>query len=139
MKLSFNAGNLNKVTIKNPVLAGFLFILSGIIVFLCIYGFKPLIVNYTGWIMGRGDLTQHYLGWCFFRSDPWTLPLGYTRSFGYPIGINITFTDSIPLFALFFKLLNPILPAEFQYFGMWELLCFILQALIGGFLLRHVF
>ena len=89
--------------------------------------------------MNKGDLTQHFLGWCFFRSDPWALPLGFTKSFGYPIGINITFTDSIPLFAFFFKLLNPILPPEFQYFGIWELACFILQALFGGLLIRLFF
>ncbi|MDD7638976.1 MAG: DUF6311 domain-containing protein, partial [Subdoligranulum variabile] len=40
---------------------------------------------------------------------------------------SILFTDSIPLLALLGKLFSPILPARFQYFGWWGLLCYALQ------------
>lgn len=46
-----------------------------------------------------------------------------------PIGLSIVYMDVIPLFALVGKLISPILPANFQYFGLWSLLCY---ALIGG-------
>lgn len=44
--------------------------------------------------------------------------------------VSIVYTDSIPLFALLFKILSPLLPANFQYFGLFELLSY---ALMGGF------
>jgi hypothetical protein len=41
---------------------------------------------------------------------------------------SIVFTDSIPIAAYIAKLFNPILPATFQYLGIWIWLCFVLQA-----------
>ena len=38
-------------------------------------------------------------------------------------------SDSNPLFAMLFKLLGPILPATFQYFGLWIVVCFVLQSI----------
>ena len=42
----------------------------------------------------------------------------------------VSFTDSIPLFAIFFKLFSAVLPSTVQYFGLFVLICFMLQ---GGF------
>jgi hypothetical protein len=44
---------------------------------------------------------------------------------------SIGYTDSIPLLALFFKLFNSWLPANFQYFGFWLFSCYLLQAYFG--------
>jgi hypothetical protein len=41
---------------------------------------------------------------------------------------SIVFTDSIPLLAIPFKAISSFLPYPFQYFGLWALLCFVLQA-----------
>jgi hypothetical protein len=41
---------------------------------------------------------------------------------------SIVFKDSIPIAAYIAKLFNPILPATFQYLGIWIWLCFVLQA-----------
>lgn len=49
-------------------------------------------------------------------------------SFGLEMGSSIIVSDSLPLLALFFKLLSPLLPGTFQYFGLWIFLCFVLQA-----------
>ena len=46
------------------------------------------------------------------------------------------FTDSIPLLAVPFKILSPLLPKDFQYFGLWGLLCLVLQAVLGAHILR---
>ena len=45
----------------------------------------------------------------------------------YPLKTSVIYTDSIPIFAVFFKLFRSILPQQFQYFGIWGLLCFVLQ------------
>src|SRR5699024_4406896 len=51
--------------------------------------------------------------------------------------VSIIFTDSIPLFAIIFKLFRSWLPETFQYFGIWGLLCFALQGGLGALLIRH--
>ena len=105
--------------------------------FISIYGTRVLNVTYVDWLMNqRGDLAQHFLGWVFFRNEPWSFPLGVIKSIGYPFEISIVFTDSIPLFALFFKLLNPILPNHFQYFGIWGIISFALQGGIASLIFR---
>lgn len=39
--------------------------LVGNITFICIFGVHVLNVTYTDWLLGGGDITQNYLGWCF--------------------------------------------------------------------------
>ena len=95
------------------------------------------IVNPTNrdWLM-KGDSASHYLGWEFFRNSPvlqW--PVGANPSYGNGFANSIVNTDSIPLAAFFFKMFNPLLPNSFQYFGIWILLCFILQAVFAWKLL----
>lgn len=121
-----NTSNLFK-SIKGYFLGGFI---AGIILFILLYGVKVLNFTNVDWLMNSGDLSQHYLGWEFFRDSAWTFPLGMIKGLGYPFGVAVSYMDSIPLFAIFFKLLNPILPKNFQYFGLFGLLCFGLQ---GGF------
>jgi hypothetical protein len=82
-----------------------------------------------------GDKTSaSYIGWLFFRHQPWTWPLGVLHGAGAPASslLNI---DSIPLLAVFFKLLGRGLPADFQYMGMWLAACYVLQGLFAWRLL----
>ena len=85
-----------------------------------------------------GDSATHYMGWEFFRHTSllqW--PLGLNPKLGLDISSSIAFTDSIPLAAFIFKPLNFLLPATFQYLGMWILVCFILQVYLAARLLSH--
>lgn len=106
----------------------------GILVFLWIYGVEVLDVTNVAWLLdsqeieGLWDLKQHYLGWVLYRNTPWTFPIGLLDGVAAE-SISVAYTDSIPLFAIFFKILSPILPESFQYFGLFELLTY---ALIGG-------
>ena len=109
----------------------------GIAAFLCIYGVHVLDVTYTDWLLGGGDLTQHYLGWCFFRDSAWTFPIGLTDRMSWPYEVSVIYTDSVPLLAVFFKLFRGILPERFQYFGLWGLICFMLQGAFGSLLIYH--
>jgi len=47
------------------------------------------------------------------------------------IGSTIIYTDSLPLMAILFKPFSQFLPVDFQYLGMWILLCYILMAYFG--------
>ena len=105
----------------------------GALAFLLIYGFTPLDVTSDFWLRGgfvEKDIQQHYAGWLFYRDSPLSLPLGLAQGINWPAGISVLYTDSIPLFAVLFRLLAGILPPVFQYFGIYTLLCFMLQ---GGF------
>ena len=121
--------------LQNPYLLFILGCLLGSLVFVCIYGLAVVNVTNVAWLTdssqaeGLWDLTQHYLGWVFYRKSPWHFPLGLVEGL-YSQPVSIVYTDSIPLFALFFKMLSPLLPANFQYFGLFELLSY---ALMGGF------
>ncbi len=107
--------------------------LLGGVAFLFIYGFRILDVTYIDRMLvreGVEDLPQHYLGWEFFRRSAWSFPFGNIEGLIYPETVSVVYTDSIPLFAVFFKLFSTFLPANFQYFGIFTLICFLLQ---GGF------
>jgi hypothetical protein len=110
--------------------------LLGFIVFTCIYGLEIVKPCNTEWLIG-GDLEQHNIGWQAFRRDPWFFPLGMFNSLTYPYPVSIIYTDSIPLVASFFKMLSPILPEHFQYFGLWGLLCILLQSFLGAKILKR--
>lgn len=115
-------------------------VIIGIAAFIFVYGIEPLRFTGTGWIargFGGDDITQHQTGWEFYRRSPWTFPLCKALRLGYPEGTSISYTDSIPIAALFFKIISPLLPESFQYFGLYTCLCFALQGLFSAALLYH--
>lgn len=110
----------------------------GGIVFIGLYGLGTLDITNDTWIYNgyiERDIVQHYAGWLFYRESPWTFPLGVAANLFYPAGTAITFTDSIPIVAIIAKAGSAILPHDFQYFGVWVLLCCILQAFFATKLL----
>ena len=110
------------------VFGSFFSISFGIALFFLVVGPLALNPSNIAWLSGGFDPTQHYLGWVFFRNGPWTFPLGLNPNFGLAISSSIVYSDSIPLLALLFKPFSSWLPETFQYFGIWLLICFILQA-----------
>ncbi|WP_053214415.1 DUF6311 domain-containing protein [Pseudomonas sp. Q12-87] len=102
-------------------------VLLGVLAFLLVIGPRVLDPTNIAWL-GEGDAATHYMGWAFFRHSPWTFPLGMNPSYGLELGNGIIFSDSNPLLALLFKPFSAWLPETFQYFGLWLLTCFILQA-----------
>ena len=111
--------------------------LIGVTAFLCIYGVHVLNVAYTDWLLGGGSLTQNYLGWCFYRNSDWMFPIGLMDEITYPNSVSVIYTDSVPLLAVFFKIFRGLLPEDFQYFGLWGLLCFGAQGAFGALLIFH--
>lgn len=125
--------------IKKIIPTEYITAILSVFLFLLFYGWRCLDVTNTDWLMVGGDLSQHYLGWKFYRFASWELPIGMMDTIAYPFKESILFTDSIPIFAVLFKLLSPILPKSFQYFGLWGLMCFILQGVIGCNILKKYF
>ncbi len=110
-------------------------VLIGGLSFALIYGVNSLIVTNDKWLFNAEDLNQHYIGWKFFRRTSWRLQIGLIDGIT-EAPISIIYTDSIPLFAILFKLLSPILPETFQYFGLWALTCLVLQTYFAMILLN---
>ena len=108
----------------------------GGILFIYLYGIAVLNPTFDAWLMQGEDLNQHYLGWEFFRDSPWMFPVGMIQGISVE-PVSVISTDSIPLFALFFKLLSPILPSVFQYFGLFGIVCFVLQGIFGALIVRR--
>ena len=102
----------------------------GLAAFLAVAGAAPLDATSIGWLY-EGDAATNYLGWAFFRTSPWSWPLAANPAYGMDIAGSVMMADANPLLALPFKLLSPLLPAQFQYFGWWLLACFLLQALFA--------
>jgi hypothetical protein len=127
----------NKILYSSP----FVFICGGLLgtlFFIYIFGTAILDFTYTDWLMSGGDLSQHYLGWKLFRNSAWHFPLGLTDNIVYPFKISIIYTDSIPFFAVIFKLLSPVLPENFQYFGLFGILCYALQGGTGALVVKKI-
>ena len=114
--------------------------LLGLAAFLCLYGTAPLDPANDAWIWygyDETDIHQHYAGWLGFRNSSWQFPLAQADALAYPAGtgVNISFTDSLPWVSVLFKLLAPVLPAQFQWFGLYELAAFILQGMAAALVL----
>lgn len=118
-------------------------VLVSAIVFCLIFGIKILNPLYTDWLIipswcrGGIDIGVNYLGWKAYRNSAWSFPIGMVNNLIHPTETSIIYTDSIPLLAFIFKILSPILPASFQYFGLWGIICFILQGVLSAKLINR--
>lgn len=115
----------------SPVLAAAL----GGLFFFCLVGPRVVDPTEAGWAM-RGDWQWHFLGWHFFRHEPWHLPPGEITTYLEPVGSALGFTDSIPLAAFALKPFAAWLPNPFNYLGLWFWLNYTLQGFFGALVLR---
>ena len=109
----------------------------GLIFFAIEFGLPLANPTNTNWIFYpiTHDTAQHFLGWEFFRQASSGATI---TSLATPIGLPITYMDGIPLLALPFKLFANVLPTNFQYFGAWALLCYILLGGLAAILMRKI-
>ena len=109
----------------------------GAIFFGAFFSFAFVNPTYIDWIFSRvaHGTGQNFIGWEFLRADATG---AIANGLAYPIGLPITFMDGIPLIALPLLLVVDILPASFQYFGLWALICYILHGGIAAILVRKV-
>lgn len=107
----------------------FLSFLFGLLTTILLYGKAVIDFTSINWILanGDGDQNQHFVGWQAFRSESWHFPITKISNLLYPNGTSVVYTDSIPGMAILFKLVKWILPTNFQYFGIWTVLAYMLQ------------
>lgn len=100
--------------------------------------FGPGIANPhdVSWIQNEAVTTQ--FGWQQFRTDPAHIYPMVTNRYSWPLPMPVAIFDTIPIVSLAMKLLSPLLPPQFQYFGPVFVLGVALQALIAWACLREV-
>ena len=115
----------------------FLFLIISFVCLIGVLGMENIFFHSTKWLYGLNDSSMFQLGWYFFKNDIWRFPLGSNPNYGDEIGSSIVYSASMPGFAIFFKLLNPFFPGNFQYFSFFYLLCFYLQLFFSFKILKE--
>ena len=116
--------------------------LVGILAYFGVTGGRPLWPRNIAWLTDA-DAQTYFLGWHFYRFSPWGFPLGVSSRYGAELSSSIAFVDNVALLAIPLKAISGWLPEPFQYFGIWLLCCFVLQAwfawLLVGLVTRSPF
>ena len=107
----------------------------GLLFGLWFVGIKNVFPTNTDWIT-KGDSLSSQIQWSFYRTTPivqWPITAipNYGESLNTVVGSGIALVE-IPL-----KLVNQLLPRDFQYFGIWIVACFALQGLFAARILEH--
>ncbi len=107
-------------------------------IFLLKFDIRALDVTNIDWIYRLSfDPGTEILSWQYFRISPWSFPIiGQMEGYEFPTVTGAGMTGIVPPLAIPMKILSPILPDTFQYFGGWFLLCYVLQGWFGLKLLR---
>lgn len=101
----------------------------GLLDALLLLGWHAIDPSHTDWL--KSDPTVFQAGWEFLRRSPSIFPITWVYRLNFPFGISAAYLDVIPLVAVPLRVIAPILPANFQYFGMYLTLCLVLQAYYG--------
>ncbi|SHK09077.1 hypothetical protein SAMN02745194_04148 [Roseomonas rosea] len=109
---------------------------AGIALALLIFPLGLLFGLASYWDLVSGDNAANWIGYEAFARDAWRWPLFRTTLLAPPDGVNILFTDPIPLMALLGKIVFKATGWLPNYFGPWLLLAYGLQSLSGYALLR---
>lgn len=123
---------------KDKIAIALISAIIGIFVFMIIYGTKIINPVNDDWLLSAGgDITCPYLGWVKYRETPWKFPIGLVQGVLEPDYACITYTDSIPLFAVIFKMIDTAigLPDTFQYWGIWGMFCFEMGGAFGSLII----
>lgn len=122
--------------LKTHRLALIALLAGGLYVPWCI-GWAPLDPTDLSWL--ANDPATAFLGWAFLRDEPaWLFPPTWTTRFGWPAGASTAHSDLVPLVALPLRLVEGLLPRDFQYFGLVALANGVLQAFFGLLLARRL-
>jgi hypothetical protein len=105
-------------------------IVAGVLNTWLLIGWREINPLNLSWL--AGDAAQHEVGWEFLRHEHvWSfLPTMLTR-LDYPTGVSASNLDIIPLVGVLLRPLSPFLPQDFQYLGLYGVLCYVLQTWYG--------
>jgi hypothetical protein len=79
---------------------------------------------------GENDMAAPLAAYFYYVQSPWHLPLFYVSALGAPAGVNVIFTDFVPIVPLIGKLIHSITGAVVNLYGAYFFLCFILPGVM---------
>ena len=121
-------GNTPKITLLSACI--------GISCYLYIFGFHFLDSN-GWWRVPVGDPAQHFIALKYYLKEPFRFPLLDVKGLYYPHGVNLFYTDSIPLLAVITKFIYTYTGIEINYFRYFHLICYVAQAVLAWFILKN--
>ena len=83
------------------------------------------------------DLISDQLAFKFFINDQWHFPIGKNPNYGIDVGNSIVFSGAVPILSFFIKLIAKFLPSNFQFIGIWFVICFTLQLFFSYLIIKH--
>ena len=89
------------------------------------------------WLNGKGDGSYDQLTFEFFRKSP-LIQWPVTAMPNYVSGSGQVLGSGNGLFAVPAKIIGQVVPGEFQYLGIWIVLCFCLQGLFAEKLIARL-
>jgi hypothetical protein len=109
-------------------------------IFILKFDISILDFTHTNWVYNLSfDPGSELIAFNNYRHTPWSFPIiGRLEGGDYPSVTGIGMTQSVALVAVLFKTISPWLPNDFQYFGWWYLLCFLLQGWFGLKLIKNI-
>ena len=117
----------------------FIFFLISLTLTIFFVGIENFWFNKTNWaFLWFRRFNKCSIKLAVFSNDIWRFPLGKNPNYGLEISNSIIFTDNIPLFAILFKILKPIIYENFQYISLWIFLCFFFQIFISFKLIEKI-
>lgn len=129
---------MNAGLAKGPVVLAYL-VPSVVAVgwYVALGGWHTLAPTNTWWMLD-GDWFCYLYSWLFYRNAPWTLPFGDIPGLIYPYGVTLALTDALPLVSTVAKIFAPVLPAQFQLYGLWMCSGFVGMGVVGVRLAKRV-
>ena len=129
----FLIDTFRKVKSSREALPNILILLAALVFFLLKFDLNVLDVTHSNWIYNLSfDPRTEIISWNYYRHTPWSFPIiGRLEGYDYPTVTGSAMTGIVSPLAVPFKLFSNWLPDEFQYFGWWFLLCYLLQGYFG--------
>lgn len=110
--------------------------LIGVLAALVTFGFDFFRGDPAYWDYLWGDAGSGLAALRYYLDDGWGFPLLQANGINSPDGINVAFTDSIPLLALTAKLLRPLGFAPEQWWAWWYLFIYAAQGAAAAYAVR---
>lgn len=108
-----------------------------VIVFALTLDFKILNPTHIDWCLSTdSDVTIYFFSFAYYRHAPWAFPITSISTLFQPVGSSLILMDGLPLVAVPLKVFERLLPARFQFLGLWLFLGIWLQGLCAERLFR---
>jgi hypothetical protein len=104
----------------------------GLVLFAWLGGLHIVPLHAVDWIDVRSDRFLYWLSWLHYQDAPLAFPLGHLPTLLAPQGTSLLATDALPLFSVLVRALLGPQPGETQILGVWYLLVFVGQGVLGA-------